>query len=156
MPHSPSDNEGKIASVARNVKLMDARIMARKGAKALDCGSFAEAIEFLTEARGSFQFAESLEGEAEVLSMRALCYASMGNFAEAEKDLQASLSLNEAAKDEEGAATDLLMLAKLKLRRKDLDGAKKAADKALAIFEKLSLEEDLQKAKKVLAAIAAA
>lgn len=156
MPHSPSDNEGKVAGIARNVKLMDARIMARKATKAIDSGCFADAVEMLTDARGSFEFAQELEGEAEVLSLRALCYAQLGRYAEAEKDLTASLRLNEAMKDEEGAATDLLLLAKLKLRRGDRDGAKSSAAKALAIFEKLRLEEERQKASKLLVAIAAA
>jgi tetratricopeptide (TPR) repeat protein len=156
MPHSPSDNEGKVAGIARNVKLMDARIMSRKATKAIDAGRFAEAIELLTQARGSFEFAQEMEGEAEVLSLRAMCFAQMGQFSEAEKDLNASLRLNEEMKDEEGAATDHLLLAKLKLRRKDLAGAKSSATTALALFEKLKLDEERQKASKVLAAIAAA
>lgn len=152
---SPSDNEGKIANIARSVKLMDARIMARKATKAIDSECYADAIELLTQARSSFQFAQEMEGEAKVLSLRALCHASLGNFAMAEKDLAVSLHLNESLHDEEGAATDLLMLAKLKLRRNDRDGARKAATKALTIFDRLHLLEERQKADKVLAAIAA-
>ena len=153
---SPSDNEGKIANIARSVKLMDARIMARKATKAIDSGCYADAIELLTQARGSFQFGHDLKGEAETLSLRALCQAFQGDFKESQKDLLASLRLNEALKDEEGAATDLLMLAKVRLRLQDLVGAKTSANKALALFEKLHLEEEQQKARKILVAIAAA
>jgi tetratricopeptide (TPR) repeat protein len=88
--------------------------------------------------------------------MRALCHAALGAFDKAEVDLLASLNLNEAMHDEEGSATDLLILAKVRVKRKNLEGAQASARRALVIFEKLNLREEAGKAEKVLKAIAAA
>jgi tetratricopeptide (TPR) repeat protein len=153
MVHTPSENDGKIAQISREVKLMDAMFMTKRATKAINAGCYADAIQALDNAIESFRLGNDLKGEAEAYNMRAMCYAAEGSFDKAEEDLLASLKINEAMHDEEGAATDLLLLAKVRLRRQNPKGAKSSAKRALAIFKKLDLAEEAQKAEKVLKAI---
>jgi tetratricopeptide (TPR) repeat protein len=153
MVHTPSENDGKIAQISRQVKLMDAAFMTKKATKAINSGCYADAIGFLDNAIESFRLGNDLKGEAEAYNMRAMCHAAEGTFDKAEQDLMASLKINEAMHDEEGAATDLLVLAKVRMRRQNRKGAKASAKRALALFQKLELAEEAQKAEKLLSTI---
>jgi tetratricopeptide (TPR) repeat protein len=156
MDPSSADGDGKVAQIARSVRLLDARVMMRRASNALNEGDYVAAAESLSMAIGSYRFAKEMEGEAEALSMRAMCRAAMGEMNEAMRDLGESLRLNERMKDEEGAATDHLIIARLRLRLGDTKGAESSARDALALFEKLHLEEEARQARKVISSITAA